>query len=77
MKRMKLAPPGVTKAPKAAPTKGSGASLMVQVPLGTLAALRVKAAIEQTTVRALVLDALYRADYPVPLEELADRRRRR
>jgi len=56
--------------------KGSGSGLMVTVPPETQQALRVRAAQEGTTVRALVLEALRKDGYPVPPAELVDRRRR-
>ncbi len=55
---------------------GKGAQLMVTVPPETLRALKVKAVERSSTVRALVLRALRRAGYPVPEEELQDRRRK-
>jgi hypothetical protein len=56
--------------------KGSGTGLMVQVPTDTLRALRMKAAADGSTVRALVLKALHAAGYPVPQDEVVDRRRK-
>ena len=55
--------------------KGRGKSLMITVPDQTRAALRARAGKEETTVRALVLRALKEAGYPVPADELVDRRR--
>lgn len=55
--------------------KGEGSQLMLLVPSAVSTALKVKAAESGVTVRALVLDALRRAGYPVPAEELRDRRR--
>lgn len=55
--------------------KGRGKSLMITVPDETRAALRARAGKEETTVRALVLGALKNAGYPVPLDELVDRRK--
>lgn len=67
----------VTKTPRGEPkSKGSGTSLMLMVPPETLRALRVRAAETGTTVRALVLEALLKAGYEVPADELIDRRRR-
>ena len=64
--------------PAAVPTrnkeKGPGAQLMLMVPAETRSALRVRAGEQGTTVRALVLDALKRAGYPVSADEIADRR---
>ena len=56
--------------------KGAGAGLMLMVPVETLKMLRVKAATKETTVRALVLESLRKSGYPVPSDELVDRRRR-
>jgi hypothetical protein len=49
---------------------------MLMVPVETLRLLRMRAAETGTTVRALVLDALRKSGYPVPPDELVDRRRR-
>lgn len=56
--------------------KGEGKGLMLMVPAETLQALRVKAAEDGSTVRAIVLDALRAAGFPVPPAELVDRRRK-
>jgi|LakMenEpi03Aug12_release.lakeMendotaPanAssembly.Ray.scaffolds.fasta_scaffold53746_5 hypothetical protein len=55
--------------------KGAGAQLMLTVPQSVAVALRVKAGETGSTVRALVLQALSKAGYPVPADELRDRRR--
>jgi hypothetical protein len=55
--------------------KGAGAQLMLTVPQPVAVALRVKAGETGSTVRALVLQALREAGYPVPADELRDRRR--
>jgi len=55
--------------------KGAGKGLMITVPEATRTALAVRAAEQGTTIRALVLDALKRAGYPVPADEITDRRR--
>ena len=57
-------------------SKGDGSGLMIMVPADTLIALRTRAAETQSTVRACVLEALRKAGYPVPADELIDRRRR-
>lgn len=57
--------------------KGEGTGLMVTVPPATLQALRVRAAQDGTTVRALVLEALRKDGYPVPPAEIVDRRVRK
>jgi hypothetical protein len=49
---------------------------MLMVPVETLKALRTTTAEKSTTVRALVLDALRKAGYAVPADEVIDRRRR-
>lgn len=56
--------------------KGDGVGLMVMVPSETMKELRIKAASTETTVRALVLDAIDKAGYNVPAGDLIDRRRR-
>ncbi len=56
-------------------SKGEGTGLMIMVPTETLKALRTQAAENDSTVRALVLVALSKAGYPVPADELVDRRR--
>jgi hypothetical protein len=48
---------------------------MLTVPQSVAVALRVKAGETGSTVRALVLQALSKAGYPVPADELRDRRR--
>ena len=55
-------------------SRGPGQQLMLMVPEDTAKALKVKAAEKDLTVRALVLKALKDAGYPVPKEEIADRR---
>jgi hypothetical protein len=57
-------------------SKGEGTGLMIVVPTETLKSLRTRAAENGSTVRALVLVALSNAGYPVPADELIDRRRR-
>ena len=59
--------------PRAKP-RGAGNALQVIIPTETLRALRMQAADEMTTVRVLVLRALKDAGYPVPADELKDRR---
>jgi hypothetical protein len=56
-------------------SKGEGTALMIMVPTETLKSLRTQAAENGSTVRALVLMALSTAGYPVPADELVDRRR--
>lgn len=59
-----------TKAPR-----GRGAPLQLMVPEETMRALKHAAVDAETTVRALVLEAVRAAGYPVPDSELGDRRR--
>lgn len=54
--------------------RGRGQQLMLMVPEETARALRLKAAEQGLTVRALVLAALKDRGYPVPSSEIADRR---
>jgi hypothetical protein len=69
--------PKVSAAPlRSSASKGKGTGLMLMVPAETLKALRVRAAEDGTTVRALVLEALSATGYPVPADELIDRRKR-
>jgi hypothetical protein len=56
--------------------KGEGKGLMVMVPPETMQALRVKAAEDGSTVRAVVLESLRKSGFPVPPSELIDRRRK-
>jgi hypothetical protein len=55
--------------------RGPGTGLTIVVPDQTRKALKVAAAEQGTTVRALVLEALAAAGYEVPEGELGDRRR--
>lgn len=65
-----------TATPQAKPKgKGDGVQLMLTVPPALMVALRTKAGATGGTVRALVLAALREAGYPVPADELRDRRR--
>ena len=61
--------------PKASTSKGVGKGLMLMVPPETLQSLKVTAAENDTTVRALVLEALRDSGYAVPADELVDRRK--
>lgn len=51
--------------------------LVVQVPPETLKALKVAALEGDTTIRAVLLDALAKAGYPVPAGQSVDLRRAR
>ena len=66
-------PPATADKPKA---KSDQKGLMIQMPAETLTAIKVKAATEDSTVRAVVLEALAAAGHPVPEGELTDRRKR-
>jgi hypothetical protein len=55
---------------------GPGKALTIVIPPETLVALKTKAAQGSSTVRACVLNALRLAGYPVPANELIDRRRK-
>lgn len=55
--------------------RGQGQQLTVLAPDATVRALRIAAAERGTTTRALVLEALAKAGWPVPKDELRDRRR--
>lgn len=55
---------------------GAGVSVSVVMPPETLLSLKTTAAKDSTTVRALVLQALDKAGYAVPADELVDRRRK-
>jgi hypothetical protein len=63
--------------PEPAGTKGRGDGRAVQVviPAETLRALRTRASENDTTVRVIVLQALAKAGFPVPADEIKDRRR--
>jgi len=67
-------PPAVAETTAKA-SRGRGVPLQLIVPPETLKALKVGAAELETTVRALVLEALQARGYPVPDGELGDRRR--
>lgn len=50
--------------------------LTLSLPAAVIRALRARTVHEDTTLRALVLEALAAAGYPVPAAEIRDRRRR-
>ncbi len=54
---------------------GEGVPLQLVMPPALVRELKIRAATDQTTVRALVLRALRDAGYAVELTELGDRRR--
>ncbi len=49
--------------------------LTLTLPASVVRQLKARTAEQDTTVRALVLEALARAGYAVPVEEIRDRRR--
>lgn len=51
--------------------------LTVTLPAAVLRALKARTVERETTVRALLLEALAAAGYPVPAAEIRDRRRSR
>jgi len=51
--------------------------LTVTLPAAVLRALRARTVARETTIRALLLEALAAAGYPVPAAEIRDRRRPR
>lgn len=50
--------------------------LTLSLPVAVVRQLRARMAVEDTTLRALVLEALAAAGYAVPAAEIRDRRRR-
>lgn len=63
--------------PAAAPPADPGRKLTLTLPAAVLRQLRQRMAEEDTTLRALVLEALQQAGYAVPEAEIRDRRRQR
>lgn len=68
--------------PSAVPEKGPGAkgrgggrAVQIVMPSETLRALKDRAHDGETTLRTIVLQALAKAGYPVPADEIKDRRR--
>lgn len=61
----------------AAPAGDSDRKLTLSLPAPVIRQLRQRMAEEDTTVRALVLEALRKAGYAVPMAEIRDRRRSR
>ncbi|MEK0085309.1 hypothetical protein [Benzoatithermus flavus] len=55
---------------------GPDRKLTLSLPAGVVRQLRARMAAEETTLRALVLEALAGAGYAVPAGEIRDRRRR-
>lgn len=75
-KPKKPRPSAALARPKKNTSGGPGVRLSIVVPAATLVALKTKAAQNLSTARALVLQALHKAGYPVPSHELTDRRRK-
>ena len=59
----------------AAPASVEQQQLVVQLPSGTVKALKVAALEAETTVRAMLLKALHEAGYPVPAGQIVDFRK--
>lgn len=59
------------------PSSGPDRKLTLTLPAVVLRQLRQRMAAEDTTLRALVLEALQQAGYAVPESEIRDRRRPR
>lgn len=60
-----------------APGEGDGdRKLTVSLPARVVRQLRRRVAVDETTLRALILEALAAAGYAVPEAEIRDRRRR-
>jgi hypothetical protein len=72
---MREALPPATVEPTGAKGRGAGRAVQVVMPADTLRALRQSATEADTTVRVVILQALAKAGYPVPADELKDRRR--
>lgn len=68
-------PAAVAETTKATGGRGEGRAVQVVMPQVTLAALKRKAADTDTTVRSVILQAIAKAGYPVPADELGDRRK--
>ena len=64
------------RAPKKA-GKVTQQQLVVQLPDSTIKALKVAALERDSTVRAMLLEALHKAGYPVPEGQAVDRRKGR
>lgn len=73
--RLRASLPPATVEDRRSTGRGKGTALMLTVPEATRRALALQAAEQGTTMRALVLEALKKAGYPVPADELVDRRR--
>ena len=76
--RASLPPAVVEQQPAAAASsngRGHGVALQILVPPETLKALKLAAVESNTTVRTVVLEALAKTGYPVPVDEIRDRRR--
>ena len=58
-----------------AKARGAGKPLQIVLPEDTMKALKHEAVEQETSVRAIILQALAKAGYPVPATEIRDRRR--
>lgn len=56
--------------------RGGDHKLTVSLPTQVVHQLKQRMVAEETTIRALLLEALHRAGYVVPITEIRDRRRR-
>lgn len=61
--------------PTGAKARGSGKPLQIVLPEATMKALKLAAVEQDTSVRAIILQALAKAGFPVPATEIRDRRR--
>ena len=59
-----------------APAPAQDRKLTLSLPAPVVRQLRDRMAREETTLRALILEALSKAGYAVPVAEIRDRRRR-
>jgi hypothetical protein len=67
--------PPATAEPAPPKGRGEGRAVQVVMPADTLRALKQSATEADTTVRVVILQALAKAGFPVPADELKDRRR--
>jgi hypothetical protein len=67
--------PPATVEPAGAKGRGEGRAVQVVMPHDTLRSIRQRATEDDTTVRVVILQALAKAGFPVPADELKDRRR--
>lgn len=62
--------------PSRAGRQGGDHKLTVSLPAQLVRQLKQRMVAEETTIRALLLEALHRAGYAVPAAEIRDRRKR-